>query len=676
MNESWEACAEKSRDPEDAGSVDSCEQAQYEMRIGLDGDDGCVDTDKPAFIVRRSVKSSTFLCHSPQMVENPTEDLNDAKSRRTTLGKINAASSLSGNHPLESDAQGSLLDFASSSDSRYQKSSTCPTIVAPPGIPLPTNTASTSGRPSEAYPQVATSADEPDLRYSSSTSHHVNPSNNKTAHDTIPGESMDDAFSPFFSVQWQLESQLYGDLMSPVSNQRSRKAFNSPSIDVRKVRSSPNMDVLGELPVFSAQKPQPSSPSSAGGLHHTRSYTSSGDSHTVTESNGDSGTTGRSTLMKKSSGSTIQRQLASQSSGEFSPVSPNLRIRRTASMISNSTRLNEPVHVRLPDRSNSKISLDSTPPSTSFYYGDTPSCSFYPDKAMRNSFLLPSCSYSPATCSPLNSQSEILRQWSDTCSVNNESMKLESNYGAFFMDKSEACWRKEGKQEEGEEEERSKNQAQQCCEGKKEIPKNDNQSPTNTALSPIMSATTKQSSDECEEDDYTEEIADNNIKTTLMLRNLPNKYTRDMLLEEIAEKGLLGDLDFFYLPIDLRHKCNVGYCFLNIADPANVQRFKDTFHNGKLEQVKSGKTCVVSDAKLQGLAVNIESYRNSAVMNMAEKYHPLIFKNGEREAFPPPTMTREELKAFKPAKMGVSARRLNRAAEKEKDVDDESAQPA
>ena len=41
-------------------------------------------------------------------------------------------------------------------------------------------------------------------------------------------------------------------------------------------------------------------------------------------------------------------------------------------------------------------------------------------------------------------------------------------------------------------------------------------------------------------------------RTTLMLRNIPNKYTRDMILDEIDELNFRKKYDFFYLPIDYR----------------------------------------------------------------------------------------------------------------------------
>ena len=53
-------------------------------------------------------------------------------------------------------------------------------------------------------------------------------------------------------------------------------------------------------------------------------------------------------------------------------------------------------------------------------------------------------------------------------------------------------------------------------------------------------------------------------RTTLMIKNIPNKYTQKMLLSTMDEQ-FRGAYDFFYLPIDFKNKCNVGYAFINMV---------------------------------------------------------------------------------------------------------------
>jgi len=132
--------------------------------------------------------------------------------------------------------------------------------------------------------------------------------------------------------------------------------------------------------------------------------------------------------------------------------------------------------------------------------------------------------------------------------------------------------------------------------------------------------------------------------TTVMLRNIPSKYSRDMLLADLDARGFWGSYDFFYLPIDFQTKYSVGYAFLNFVSEAELERFKQAYTGLKLSE-DSGKVCEISPAKVQGKAKNVEQYRNSPVMGMEESYHPVIFQAGVRVPFPPPTRV---LKAVKP----------------------------
>lgn len=53
-------------------------------------------------------------------------------------------------------------------------------------------------------------------------------------------------------------------------------------------------------------------------------------------------------------------------------------------------------------------------------------------------------------------------------------------------------------------------------------------------------------------------LAGDETRTALMIRNIPNKYNQKMMLQTL-ETNHRGNFDFFYLPIDFKNKCNVGY---------------------------------------------------------------------------------------------------------------------
>lgn len=71
-------------------------------------------------------------------------------------------------------------------------------------------------------------------------------------------------------------------------------------------------------------------------------------------------------------------------------------------------------------------------------------------------------------------------------------------------------------------------------------------------------------------------------RTTVVLRNIPNKYTQQGLLELFEANGFTKDtLDFVYMPMDFRNKINLGYCFINFVSHANADGLMARFENFK-----------------------------------------------------------------------------------------------
>lgn len=132
------------------------------------------------------------------------------------------------------------------------------------------------------------------------------------------------------------------------------------------------------------------------------------------------------------------------------------------------------------------------------------------------------------------------------------------------------------------------------------------------------------------------DMNDETTFTTVMLRNIPNKYTQTSLLESIDEMGFAGLYDFFYLPVDFKNGCNMGYAFVNFIDHSSASLFKTAFKGYQLP-ARSAKVCDSCWARVQGIKANIEHYRNSPVNDLPDpEYRPLLFQNGVEVAFPRP----------------------------------------
>ena len=112
-------------------------------------------------------------------------------------------------------------------------------------------------------------------------------------------------------------------------------------------------------------------------------------------------------------------------------------------------------------------------------------------------------------------------------------------------------------------------------------------------------------------------------RTTLMIRNIPNKYTQRMVIQEIQE-NFVGTLDFFYLPIDFKNGCNVGYAFVNFATGEDVLAFHAVFHGRRWNMFNSEKICELTFARIQGKSNLVSHFQNSSLMQEDKWFRPLI----------------------------------------------------
>ncbi|KAL8192238.1 hypothetical protein R6Q57_027905 [Mikania cordata] len=113
-------------------------------------------------------------------------------------------------------------------------------------------------------------------------------------------------------------------------------------------------------------------------------------------------------------------------------------------------------------------------------------------------------------------------------------------------------------------------------------------------------------------------------RTTLMIKNIPNKYTSKMLLAAIDENHS-GTYDFLYLPIDFKNKCNVGYAFINMLSPTHIIPFYQAFNGKKWEKFNSEKVASLAYARIQGKMALVTHFQNSSLMNEDKRCRPILF---------------------------------------------------
>jgi len=133
---------------------------------------------------------------------------------------------------------------------------------------------------------------------------------------------------------------------------------------------------------------------------------------------------------------------------------------------------------------------------------------------------------------------------------------------------------------------------------------------------------------------------DEENRTTVMMRDIPNAYTSSTLVELFDAHGFWGRYDFLYLPVDFRTNLSLGYAFVNFVSSSDAQQFMTFFDGFSSWDFQSPKVCQVSFADPnQGLEEHVKRYRDSPVMheNVPDEFKPRLYHAGMRIAFPEPT---------------------------------------
>jgi hypothetical protein len=125
-------------------------------------------------------------------------------------------------------------------------------------------------------------------------------------------------------------------------------------------------------------------------------------------------------------------------------------------------------------------------------------------------------------------------------------------------------------------------------------------------------------------------------RTTVMVRNIPTHLSQAAFVTELIARGYRGLFDFVYMPMSLRSDGCFGYAFVNFTCASLALQLKRQLQLLEADD----KEWRVVWSSCQGLAANVERYRNSPLMHdtvPADCKPALYDEHGFQVKFPPPT---------------------------------------
>ena len=94
-------------------------------------------------------------------------------------------------------------------------------------------------------------------------------------------------------------------------------------------------------------------------------------------------------------------------------------------------------------------------------------------------------------------------------------------------------------------------------------------------------------------------VTGKDTRTTVMIRNIPIKYTDQILTNALSEFN--GKYDCLYMPYDYEKNGNKGYAFINFVNPLHILYFYEKFNGKKWVHFESAKICELNCAHFQGI---------------------------------------------------------------------------
>lgn len=120
-------------------------------------------------------------------------------------------------------------------------------------------------------------------------------------------------------------------------------------------------------------------------------------------------------------------------------------------------------------------------------------------------------------------------------------------------------------------------------------------------------------------------LSGRDTRTTIMIRNVPSRYSQLALLHDLCSSNFYSLVDYIYLPLDVRSLCPLGYAFVNFVHPRHVADFYRVWNGRGWPGFNTDKICSLSYGRIQGrsnLLKQLVSAKNLLATNIASR--PLV----------------------------------------------------
>jgi len=112
---------------------------------------------------------------------------------------------------------------------------------------------------------------------------------------------------------------------------------------------------------------------------------------------------------------------------------------------------------------------------------------------------------------------------------------------------------------------------------------------------------------------------------TIMIQQVPFKYTQSELMNEINQNGFEGTYDFLYLPVDARNPGNRGFGFINFLSAALAEKFYQTYSGKKFSNYEPTTALGVIPADVQGFEQSAATFFASWHLRKKNRHSKPVF---------------------------------------------------